>query len=116
MMEAALEAFYGFSKVALGGKIYQTDFPSPSTCWRRLLELDDAGVFLEMWHAFIDELSEQGRMSWDELFIDGSFASAKKGAKTSEKPGGERVQSGWWWLMAREYLWHAPRTRPKGLR
>ncbi len=42
------------------------------------MEWDDAGVFLEMWHAFIDELSEQGRMSWNELFIDGSFAPAKK--------------------------------------
>jgi|694.fasta_scaffold67476_2 hypothetical protein len=65
---------------------------------------------------FIDELNEQGRISWDELFIDGSFAPAKKGAKTLEKPSVERVQSGWWWLMAREYLGHAPRIRPKGLR
>jgi len=29
MIEAALKAFYGFSKVALGGKICQTDFPHP---------------------------------------------------------------------------------------
>jgi transposase len=91
-------------------------FPFPSTCWRRLVEWDEAGVFLEIWHAFIDELNEQGRMSWDELFIEGSLAPAKKGAKTLEKPSVERVQSGWWWLMAREYLWHAPRIRPKGLR
>jgi transposase len=75
-------------------------FPSPSNCWRRLVEWDEAGVSLEMWHAFIDELNEQGQMRWDELFIDGSFAPAKKGAKTLEKPSVERVQSGWWWL------WH----------
>jgi|GEM_PF-777252 len=36
-----------------------------------------------MWHAFIDVLSEQGRMSWDELFIDGSFASANKVAASN---------------------------------
>ncbi len=88
-------------------------FPSPSTCWRRLNEWDDACVFVDMWHAFIDELDEQGRMNWDELFIDGSFAPAKKGAQTSEKRSVEEVQSGWWWSMAREYLWHVPSTRPR---
>ncbi len=86
-------------------------FPAPSTCWRRLSEWEGAGVFVEMWHAFIDELDENGRMNWDELFIDGSFAPAKKGAPTSEKPSVERVQSGWWWRMARAYLWHVPSTR-----
>jgi hypothetical protein len=29
-IEAALKASYGFSKVALAGKIYQKDFPSPA--------------------------------------------------------------------------------------
>ena len=28
-----------------------------------LVNWDDAGVFLEMWDTFIDELSEQGRIS-----------------------------------------------------
>jgi hypothetical protein len=45
------------------------------------VEWDDAGVFLEMWHAFIYELSERGRVSWEALFIDGSFAPAKKGGE-----------------------------------
>ncbi len=29
MIEAALKAFFGFSKVALGEEIYQTDFLHP---------------------------------------------------------------------------------------
>jgi hypothetical protein len=29
-IEAALRGFYGFSKVALAGKIYQKDFPPPA--------------------------------------------------------------------------------------
>lgn len=81
-------------------------YPSASTCWRRLQEWEDAGVFIEMWHAFIDELDERGHLDWQEVFIDESFAPAKKGVPTSEKPNVERVQSGWWWLMAREFLWH----------
>ncbi len=82
--------------------------PSASTCWRRLQESEDAGVFVEMWHAFIDELDERGHFDWQEVFVDGSFAPAKKGVPRSEKPNVERVQSGWWWLMAGEFLWHVP--------
>ncbi len=54
-------------------------YPSASTCWRRLQEWEDAGVFIEMWHAFIDELDERGHLDWQEVFVDGSFAPAKKG-------------------------------------
>ncbi len=39
-------------------------FPSPSTCWRRLVEWDEAGVFIEMWHSLINELDENGRIVW----------------------------------------------------
>jgi transposase len=89
-------------------------YPSASTCWRRLNEWEEAGVFVEMWHAFLNELDERGRLDWNEVFVDGSFAPAKKGALMSEKPSVERVQSGWWWQMAREYLWHVrPQARPQ---
>jgi hypothetical protein len=54
-------------------------------------------------------------MSWDEPFIDGRFAPTKQGEKTLEIPSLERVQSGWLWLMAREYHSHSQRIRPKGL-
>lgn len=83
-------------------------FPSPSTCWRRLCEWEDAGVFVELWHTLIDELDEQGLMDWEEVFLDGSFAPAKKGVPTSAKPSAERVRSGWWWQMAKEFLWRVP--------
>ncbi len=79
-------------------------YPSSSTCWRRLQEWEEDGVLSEMWHAFLKELDEQGKVNWDEIFIDGSFAPAKKGGTTWEKPNVEKVQSGWWWRMATEYL------------
>ena len=90
------------------------EFPSPSTCWRRMNEWMDAGVFIEMWYAFLDRLDQQGRLDWDEVFVDGSFAPAKKGASTLGKQSVEREPSGWWWLMAKEYLWHVrPQARPQ---
>ena len=88
-------------------------YPSSSTCWRRLEYWEEEGVFIDMWHAFIEKLDEQGQMNWDEIFIDGSSAPAKKGATTWVKPNVEKVQSGWWWSMAKAYLLHAPLTRPR---
>jgi transposase len=88
-------------------------YPSPSTCWRRLCDWEESGVWLDVWRAFLDTLEEQGRLRWDECFADGSFAPAKKGAPGSEKPSGARVRSGWWWSMAKEFRWHATSPAPR---
>jgi len=82
-------------------------FPSPSTCWRRLVEWETEDVLVRIWQAFLDTLNEQGLLDWEEVFVDGTFSPAKKGAPASEKPNAERVQSGWWWRMAREFHSHA---------
>jgi transposase len=88
-------------------------YPSPSTCWRRLVEWEGEGVLVEIWHAFLDTLDERGLLDWDEVFVDASFSPAKKGAKESAKPSAEKVRSGWWWQMVKEFHWHAG---PKVLR
>ena len=87
------------------------DFPSPSTCWRRLSQWEEAGLWLQIWRTFLGELDAAGRLSWEETFADGSFAPAKKGATASEKPNAEKVRSGWWWQTARVFLWESTWTR-----
>jgi len=82
-------------------------FPSPSTCWRRLVEWEDTGVLEAVWHALLDQLDGQGLLDWEEVFVDGTFAPAKKGGPWSERPNAERAQSAWWWRMAREFHSHA---------
>jgi len=72
------------------------EFPSPSTCWRRLRDWEEQEVWLEIWRAFLSELNERQQLKWSESFMDGSFAPAKKGATESEKPSGVRGRSGWW--------------------
>jgi transposase len=92
------------------------EYPSPSTCWRRLQEWEDSGVWLEAWRLFLDTLHAQRRLHWEECFADGSFASAKKGETASAKPSVAKAQSGWWWSMVKEFRWHvtsAPRRRRK---
>ena len=88
-------------------------YPSPSTCWRRLAEWEGEEVLVKIWQAFLDTLDERGLLDWDEVFVDASFSPAKKGGTESAKRSGERVQSGWWWRMVREFHSHAG---PKVLR
>jgi len=53
-------------------------FPHPSTCWRRLRDWEERGVWLSIWRTFLSELNERQQLKWSESFLDGSFASAKK--------------------------------------
>ena len=87
-------------------------YPSGSTCWRRLRQWDEDGTWLAMWRAFLGELDARGRLRWENTFIDGSFASAKKGAPRSAAPPAARVRSGWWWSTARVFLWEFTSPRP----
>jgi transposase len=80
-------------------------FPSPATCWRRLHRWHEEGVWLELWRAYLSELNEKHRLKWEETFVDGTFAPAKKGVLASERPSGARAQSAWWWSTARVFLW-----------
>jgi len=71
-------------------------YPSASTCWRRLRDWEDQGVWERVWRVFVGLLDAQGLLDWDETFADGSFAPAKRGARASARPNAEKVRSGWW--------------------
>lgn len=88
-------------------------YPSPSTCWRRLRAWEQQGVLLQAWRAFLGTLDENAQLDWHEVFADGTFIPAKKGANASGKPNAARVRSFWWWRMARVCLWESnwPRRR-----
>ena len=81
------------------------EFPSPSTCWRRLQRWQEEGVWLEAWRALLGALDENGLLRWDETFLDGSFAAAKKGASRSAKPSAARARSGWYWQTVKVFRW-----------
>jgi len=80
------------------------EYPSPSTCWRRLKRWEEEDVWLSIWRAYLKQLDERKQLKWSESFMDGSFAPAKKGATQSAKPRGGKAQSGWWWSTARVFL------------
>jgi transposase len=89
--------------------------PSASTCWRRLRDWEEDGVWDLVWRSFISQLDAKGVLDWEQCFMDGSFAPAKKGGSASERPRRAKEQSGWWWRTARVFLWEAPfpRHRPQ---
>jgi len=81
--------------------------------WRRLQQWEEQGVWLKIWRKFLSELDQQGQLDWEETLADGSLAWAKKGAHALERPKAGRVQSGWWWSMARESLSALILIRPR---
>lgn len=84
-------------------------YGSKSTVHRRLKTWAETDVLLNLWRAFLNQLSDQQKVRWDECFIDGMFVRAKKGAPWSGRLKAAREQSSWYWPMARvlrsEYTW-----------
>ncbi len=77
------------------------EYGAKSTVHRRLSKWTADGTLEKIWYTFLAQLQEKEQIRWNECFIDGTFASAKKGALKSEKPNAAREQSLWYWLMAR---------------
>ena len=89
------------------------EYPSSSTCWRRLQLWEAHGVWLNVWRQFLAELDARGALDWSESFVDGSFAPAKKGARALAQPSGARARSGWWWSTAKVFRWESSWNRPR---
>jgi transposase len=57
---------------------------SGSTCWRRLRDWQEAGVWEELHRALLDRLGEADRIDWERAALDSASVPAKRGA---EEPG-----------------------------
>jgi transposase len=55
-------------------------YPSYQTCHRRFQAWEKEGVMILVLQALARDLEERGAIDMSECFIDGTFASAKKGA------------------------------------
>jgi transposase len=58
---------------------------SPSTCWRRLTEWANAGVFDQLHLEVLDRLGEQGRLDWSRASVDTMSVRAKRGGSCGRK-------------------------------
>jgi hypothetical protein len=66
------------------------NFPSWSTCRRRLIEWEEQGILTAIHQHLLALLDEAGKLRMEETFLDGTFVPAKKGVKMSEKQRRER--------------------------
>ena len=57
------------------------------TCWRRLRDWQEAGVWKQLHHALLDRLGDADEIDWSRASLDSASVPAKKGAL---KPG--RIQ------------------------
>ena len=79
-------------------------FPPYQTCHRRFQQWVKDGRLKKVLETLAEDLRTRGKLDLSETFIDGTFASAKKGASMSGRPSGARVRSSWQWQTALVFL------------
>jgi transposase len=87
-------------------------YPSKATCHRRFQKWVADGTMKKVRAELLRDLDRRGKIDWAETFVDGSFASAKKGGVLSAKPSAARVPSGWQSSTAMVFLSELPSTAP----
>ncbi len=70
-------------------------YPPYQTCHRRFQQWVRASVMRRIIESLARDLRDRGGIDLTECFVDGTFASAKKGALVLGKPSGARVRRSW---------------------
>lgn len=91
---ATLEGILWVLKTGARWRDLPAQYPSPSTCWRRLALWEELGVWERVWRSFLRQVERRRRLHWEECFVDGSFASAKGGAVKWARRSGAKGRSG----------------------
>lgn len=55
------------------------------TCWRRLRDWQDAGVWDRLHRTLLDRLGDAGRIDWSRASLDSASVPAKRGARRSAR-------------------------------
>ena len=76
-----LEALIWFARSGCPWEYMPKNFPSWSTCRRRLIEWEEQGILVAVHQHLLALLDEAGKLRMEETFLDGTFVPAKKGAK-----------------------------------
>lgn len=58
---------------------------SGSTCWRRLRDWEEAGVWRELHRVLLDRLGDADRIDWSRASLDSASVPAKRGASESAR-------------------------------
>ena len=58
---------------------------SGSTCWRRLRDWQEAGVWRRLHRVLLDRLGEADEIDWSRASLDSASVAAKRGARRSAR-------------------------------
>jgi transposase len=58
---------------------------SGSTCWRRLRDWEEAGVWRELHRVLLDRLGEADEIDWSRASLDSASVAAKRGVRQSAR-------------------------------
>ena len=58
---------------------------SGKTCWRRLRDWHEAGVWADLHRALLEHLHDVGALDWSRAALDSASLPAKRGAKTLDQ-------------------------------
>ncbi len=81
---------------------------SGMTCWRRLRDWQDAGVWDALHQALLDRLGEADRIDWSRASLDSASVPAKRGARLpapTRRTAANRARSATLWSTARASRW-----------
>lgn len=73
---------------------------SGMTCWRRLRDWHEAGVWERLHRVLLDELGAADQIDWERACLDSASIPAKKGALPPDRAprtGANRAPSTMWW-------------------
>ncbi len=78
---------------------------SGMTCWRRLKEWHEAGVWERVHRRLLDRLGEADQIDWERASLDSASVAAPRGAKRPEqirRTRANRARSAMLWSTGRE--------------
>jgi transposase len=81
---------------------------SGMTCWRRLRDWQEAGVWEALHRAVLDRLGEASQIDWSRACLDAASVPAKRGATSSariRRIGANRARSAILWSSAEGSPW-----------
>jgi transposase len=60
-------------------------YESGKTAWQRFTSWKKQGVWKRIWQQLLIMLDKQDKITWNVSYLDGTFASAKKGGQKMER-------------------------------
>jgi len=114
--ESVLRGILWVCRTGARWKDMPDQYPPYQTCHRRFQEWNKSGVWHEILVQLAVDLKQRGKIDLHETFIDGTFASAKKGAQALEKLSAVKAPRSWPLQTAMVFLSPFPHTRQAAMK